>query len=180
VELKLYNIAKTIILETVDRGGILKSMEDRNIVTLWYDDPDDPEEVKPGYREVEPYVYGKHYKSGNDVVRCWLIRGISKTGETDPTVVPGWRLFRIDRMTNWRDGREQFKPYIDGTPAHDGYNPADKHMTGGKGRIYYAITPEGGDSDRPGGTEKDNWVTKLKRKIKNIFHEEYNNEGLIL
>lgn len=180
--MNLYNIAKDIILETVNRDGILKALENRKIVNFWYDDPDDPEEVRPGYREVEPYVYGKHYKSGNDVVRGWLIRGTSKTGEEDPSVVPGWRLFRVDRMNNWQERKDKFKPYTEsGDTSHIGYNPKDKHMTGEKGRIYYAIDLQGGEGDRPGtGREKENIWTKMKRKIKNIFSEEYNNEGIIL
>jgi hypothetical protein len=178
---ELYNIAKTLILETVARDKILKSLTDRKVVMFWYDDPDDPEEVKPGYREVEPYVYGKHYKSGNDVVRGWLIRGISKTGDIDPSVKPGWRLFRVDRMGNWNETKEEFIPYEDGRPKHNNYNPNDKHMTGEQGRIYYAITPDGATADRPGtGTGKDTWWTKLKRKVKDVFNEEYNNEGITI
>jgi len=180
--MKLYNLAQELILETVNRDLILKSLENRKIVNFWYDDPDDPLEVKPGYREVEPYVYGRHYKSGNDVLRGWLIRGTSKTGEEDTSVVPGWRLFRVDRMNNWQERKDKFKPYDEtGKSTHEKYNPNDKHMTGEKGRIYYAITPEGGTEDRPGtGTGKDNIWTKLKKKIKNIFSEEYDMEGIIL
>lgn len=180
--MNLYNLAQELILETVNRDIILKSLENRNIVNFWYDDPDDPEEVEPGYREVEPYVYGKHYKSGNDVLRGWIIRGTSKTGDIDPSVKPGWRLFRVDRMNNWQERKDKFKPYTeDGQPSHEKYNPNDKHMTGEKGRIYYAITQDGGNADRPGtGTSKGNWWTKLKTKVKNIFSEEYDNEGIIL
>jgi hypothetical protein len=182
--MELYNIAKGIIFETVQRDNILKSLENRKIVNFWYDDPDDPNEVMPGYREVEPYVYGKHYKSGNPVIRGWLIRGTSKTGEIDPSVKPGWRLFRVDRMNNWQERKESFEPYIDGKPAHEKYNPDDKHMQGEKGQIFYAIEPEGGIGDRPGtgtaGGAKDGWWTKLKRRMKNLFNEEYNNEGVIL
>lgn len=180
--MKLYNLAQELILETVNRDLILKSLENRKIVNFWYDDPDDPNEVMPGYREVEPYVYGKHRKTGNDVMRGWLIRGTSKTGEIDPSVKPGWRLFRINRMNNWQERKENFKPFDDnGNPTHAKYNPNDKHMTGEKGQIYYAITPTGGTGDRPGtGIGKDNIWTKLKRKIKSIFSEEYDKEGIIL
>lgn len=178
--MNLYNIAKGIIFEVVARDGILKSLQNRNIVLFWYDDPEDPEEVKPGYREVEPYVYGKHFTSGNDVVRGWLIRGISKTGDLDPTVKPGWRLFRVDRMKNWSDTKEKFNPFPKGSPAHPDYNPNDKHMTGGNGRIFYAITQDGAQKDIPVSGGKQSWWSKAKSKIKDIFHEEYNNEGIII
>ena len=165
--MKLYNLAKEIILETVNRDLITKSLEDHKIVNFWYDDPDDPNEVMPGYREVEPYVYGKHYKSGNDVVRGWLIRGTSKTGEIDPSVKPGWRLFRVDRMNNWQERKEKFEPFDEnGNPIHANYNPDDKHMKGEKGRIYYAISPEGSQGQLPGtNVKKDNVWTRLKNKI---------------
>ena len=84
-------------------------------------------------------------------------------------------------MNNWQERKDVFEPYTDGVPTHAGYNPDDKHMTGEKGKIIYAITQDGAEGDRPGtGTEKDTMWTKIKKKIKNIFSEEYNNEGLIL
>jgi hypothetical protein len=85
-------------------------------------------------------------------------------------------------MNNWQERKENFKPFDDnGNPTHAKYNPNDKHMTGEKGQIYYAITPTGGTGDRPGtGIGKDNIWTKLKRKIKSIFSEEYDKEGIIL
>jgi len=180
--MKLYNLVQELILETVQRDYILKSLENRKIVNFWYDDPDDPNEVKPGYREVEPYVYGKHYLSGNDVIRGWLIRGTSKTDEVDSSVVPGWRLFRVDRMNNWQERKDKFNPYTEtGEPTHKNYNPDDKHMIGGKGQIFYKITPEGGSVTVPGTTtSKDNVWTRLKKKIKGLFSEEYYNEGIIL
>ena len=141
--MRLYNLAKELILETINRENVLKALEGRKIVNFWYDDPDDPNEVTPGYREVEPYVYGKHRKSGNEVIRGWLIRGTSKTGDIDPSVKPGWRLFRIDRMNNWQERKETFEPYTEtGQPTHEKYNPNDKHMTGEKGQIFYAITQQ--------------------------------------
>jgi hypothetical protein len=180
--MNLYNLVQELILETVNRDLITKSLENRKIVNFWYDDPDDPKEVMPGYREVEPYVYGKHNKTGNDVIRGWLIRGTSKTGEIDPSVKPGWRLFRVDRMNNWQERKDKFKPFDDkGNPTHKKYNPNDKHMKGEKGRIYYAITSTGSQGELPGtGTSKNSVWTRLKNKIKGIFSEEYDNEGMIL
>lgn len=179
--MELYKIGKTLILETVSRDKILSALRNRNVVTFWYDDPDEGEGVKPGYREVEPYVYGKHYISGNDVVRAWLIRGVSKTGEIDPSLVPGWRLFRVDRMGNWLNNDNKFEPYTEnGSPVRNKYNPDDKHMTGGRGRIFYSIKPgepTGTDVEK---TQKKSWWQRAKEKIKSIFNEEYSHEDIEL
>jgi len=173
--MNLYNIGKLLILETVSRSKILPSMKNRNVVTFWYDDPDEGEGIKPGYREVEPYVFGRHYKSGNEVIRAWLIRGVSKTGELDPSLVPGWRLFRVDRMGNWIDTGDTFEPYVDNSPVREKYNPDDKHMISGRGKIYYKIEPEGEEAEPVIGepTKKKSWWQRAKEKIRSLFNEEY-------
>lgn len=175
--MNLYNLGKSLILETVSRTKIIPSMENRNVVTFWYDDPEEGDGIDPGYREVEPYVFGRHYKSGNEVIRAWLVRGVSKTGKVDPSLVPGWRLFRVDRMGNWIDTDEKFEPYQNGNPTRIGYNPDDKHMTGGKGRIYYKIEPTVETGETP---TKKSWWQRAKDKIKSIFNEEYLNENIEL
>jgi hypothetical protein len=84
-------------------------------------------------------------------------------------------------MKNWTDTKEKFEPYPKGMPAHSDYNPNDKHMTSGEGRIYYAITQDGEKiGTAPTTVAKEPWWKRAKRKIKDIFHEEYNNEGIII
>jgi len=54
-------------------------------------------DILDGIRFIEPYCVG----IGNDkqyLLRAWLIKGVSKTGKIDPRVVPGWRLFKINRI----------------------------------------------------------------------------------
>jgi hypothetical protein len=53
--------------------------------------------IENGIRYIEPYVLGTN-RLGNTVLRAWMIKGVSKTGKVDPSLVPGWRLYRVDRI----------------------------------------------------------------------------------
>jgi predicted DNA-binding transcriptional regulator YafY len=77
--------------------------------------------VEDGYRKVEPLAIGNN-KHGNTVLRAWLIEGTSKTGKIDPSLVPGYRLFRLDRITIVDSTLQVFK-------ERPGYNPDDQGMT---------------------------------------------------
>ena len=87
--MKLYNIAKDLILETASRNNIMKCVSGRRIAEVYYDDDEDP--GGKGRRWVEVYCYGTS-KAGNDVVRVYQVGGDTKT------IQPGWKLFRVDRM----------------------------------------------------------------------------------
>jgi len=77
--------------------------------------------VDDGYRYIEPVALGVN-KQGNTVLRAWLQKGTSRTGKIDPTLVPGWRLFRLDRVSLLSPTLQQFteKP---------GYNADDQGMS---------------------------------------------------
>jgi len=78
--------------------------------------------VDDGYRYIEPVAIGVN-KSGNTVLRAWLTKGKSRTGKLDRSLVPGWRLFRLDRISSISTSLQNF------TVARKGYNAKDKHMT---------------------------------------------------
>jgi len=78
--------------------------------------------IDDGYRYIEPYALGVN-KKGNIVLRAWLIKGKSKRGRIDPKQVPGWRLFRIDRINSISTSLQNF------TVPRKGYNADDEHMT---------------------------------------------------
>lgn len=134
--LLLEEIFKQIILETVERTKIMDFIKNQYECTLYYKDDDVDVEVKSGYRlNVHMYCYGKN-KYGNDVVRCWVTKGVSLSyppGKAqDPlTWIPGWRLFRISRISSIRRTGRQFKA------DKPKYNPADRDM-----EVIYAAVPE--------------------------------------
>ena len=116
--MKLYNVLKTIILESND-SYIVNSIKNRNLVTFYYNGEDNGGK---GQRRIEPYCLGVS-KAGNKVLRAWEIEGASHTSTTGEQPLPGWRLFRLDRMGNYSvDPREIFD-----TPKPL-YNPNDKGM----------------------------------------------------
>lgn len=78
--------------------------------------------VDDGYRYIEPYALGVN-KQGNTVVRAWLKKGTSRIGKIDPKQVPGWRLFRVDRISIITPTLAKF------TTPRKGYNADDSGMT---------------------------------------------------
>jgi predicted DNA-binding transcriptional regulator YafY len=81
-----------------------------------------PGAIDSGYRNIEPYALGVNSK-GNTVLRAWLIDGTSRTGKANPKLVPGWRLFRVDRISEISVTLQNF------TVPRKGYNSQDKGMT---------------------------------------------------
>lgn len=81
-----------------------------------------PSDILNGLRVIEPYTAGVNDK-GITYVRAWLIRGISKSGRVDPSVVPGWRLFRVDRIKSITPTGQKF------TVPRKGYNDQDSAMS---------------------------------------------------
>lgn len=78
--------------------------------------------VDNGIRYIEPFVIGAN-RLGNTLIRAWMIKGVSRTGKIDPSLVPGWRLYLLDRIFNVDTTLENFS-----TPRK-GYNAKDKKMT---------------------------------------------------
>ena len=78
--------------------------------------------VENGIRYIEPFALGTN-SAGNIVIRAWLLKGTSRTGKIDPSLVPGWRLYRVDRIFNIDMSHETF------TVPRKGYNAQDSKMT---------------------------------------------------
>lgn len=117
--MKLTSLYKDIILEAVNRNQIISAINNRNVCTIYYEGDTIN---NPGYREIEPYVYGLS-KIDNPVIRAYQLGGKSDTPEN----IPGWRLFRVDRMVDFVNSGDIFE---EPKPL---YNPnGDKDMT----RIY--------------------------------------------
>lgn len=81
-----------------------------------------PGDILDGIRMIEPVAVGVD-TSGSHLLRAWLIRGVSKTGRANPRLVPGWRLFRLDRIRSIQPTLEKFRR------PHKGYNADDTMMS---------------------------------------------------
>ena len=118
--MKLYNVIKQLIIEA-SADEIKNSITNRNIATIYYNGNDNGGK---GLRVIEPFCYGTS-KRGNKVIRAWEREGASHTAKIGDQPLPGWRLFRVDRIGSYSvDPRETFN---EPRPA---YNPEDKGMVG--------------------------------------------------
>jgi hypothetical protein len=78
--------------------------------------------IQDGLRLIEPYVIGVN-SQGNTVMRAWMVRGASKSGRINRSLIPGWRIYRVDRVRMANPTLTKFM-----VPRR-GYNPEDSNMT---------------------------------------------------
>lgn len=102
--MKLYNSLKGLILEIASLGAVRDAISKRNKCVIYYtgDEPGGK-----GLREIEPVCLG-YSKRGNLVLRAWDQQGASHTAYKGEQPLPGWRLFRLDKITMFRPVDEKF------------------------------------------------------------------------
>jgi predicted DNA-binding transcriptional regulator YafY len=118
--MKLYNTLKDIILEVVAVNSVTDTIKKKQKIVVYYDG-DEP--GGKGLRLIEPVCFG-YSKAENPVVRAWDMEGSSHTAYLGEKPLPGWRLFRLDKMSFMRPTAEVFNE------PRPNYNPnGDKSMT---------------------------------------------------
>jgi hypothetical protein len=118
--MKLYNTVKSLILEVASVDSIVNAIKNRDKIVIYYDG-DEP--GGKGLRNIEPVCFG-YSKAGNPVLRAWDDEGASHTAYKGEQPLPGWRLFRVDKIQSFKPSGEKFN-----TPK-PGYNVnGDKSMT---------------------------------------------------
>ena len=118
--MKLYNTVKSLILEVASIDSIVSSIKNKDKIIIYYDG-DEP--GGRGLRDIEPVCFG-YSKAGNPVLRAWDSEGASHTGYKGEQPLPGWRLFRVDKIQSFKPSGEKF------TEPKPGYNVnGDKSMT---------------------------------------------------
>ena len=124
-------------LKTSRDNDIKKAINDVLRVRISYDDKKDKVISKAkGKREryILPVAYGIT-KNGKRAIRAYQTAGSTKRG------VPKWKLFLLDNIYSWSNGKKSFKEYGD-TLIRLGLNTTgDKHMT-----TLFAITPIGNEN----------------------------------
>ena len=117
--MKLKESLKGLICEIASIGSVQDAINRRQVITIYYDG-DEP--GGRGIREVEPVALGKS-KAGNLVMRGWDREGASHTGYKGEQPLPGWRLFRLDKILSLKPIGEVYNQ------PHPGYNfNGDKSM----------------------------------------------------
>ena len=92
--MKLQESLKLVITEIASMDSIIDAIKNRQRVVIYYDG-DEP--GGRGIREIEPVCLGVS-KSGNKVLRAWDNEGASHTAYKGEQPLPGWRLFRLDKI----------------------------------------------------------------------------------
>ena len=117
--MKLINTVKTLITEAATFEDILKSIKDRQVVVIYYDG-DEP--GGRGLREIEPVCIGVS-KANNRILRAWDKEGSSHTAYKGEQPLPGWRIFRVDKILSLKPTGEIYNE------PRPGYNfTGDKTM----------------------------------------------------
>jgi len=102
--MKLYNVFKSLILEVASIDSIVHAIKKRKTDLIYYDG-DEP--GGRGLREIEPVCFG-YSKADNPVLRAWDRMGASHTDYTGEQPLPGWRLFRVDKIISFKPTGENF------------------------------------------------------------------------
>lgn len=117
--MKLYNTYKNLIFEIASIDTIVDSIKQKRRCIVYYDG-DEP--GGKGLRIVEPVCYG-YSKAGNPVLRAWDVEGSSHRAYLGEKPLPSWRLFRVDKIINFKPTAEKFNE------MRPDYNPnGDKSM----------------------------------------------------
>jgi predicted DNA-binding transcriptional regulator YafY len=111
--MKLIDSLKSLVTEAASLGDVQDSIKKRKVVTIYYDGNDNGGK---GFRTREPVCLG-YSKKGNLVLRAWESEGSSWSASNKGNILPGWRLFRLDKiftylptMDNFDEVRPKYNP----------------------------------------------------------------------
>jgi predicted DNA-binding transcriptional regulator YafY len=117
--MKLLNSLKTLLNEAVSNNEVKDSIRKKKVVNIYYNGRDNGGK---GYRTIEPVCLGVS-KKGKLVLRAWEREGSSYSAQNEGNILPGWRLFRLDKIFTYTPTLDNF------TEARPLYNPnGDKSM----------------------------------------------------
>lgn len=102
--MNLTNTLKGLLTEIASIQTVQDAVNGRKVCVIYYDG-DEP--GGRGLREVEPVALGKS-KAGNLVMRGWDREGASHTGYKGEQPLPGWRLFRLDKILSMKPTGEVY------------------------------------------------------------------------
>ena len=118
--MKLLGNLKHIINEIASINDLQDSIKKKKLVIIYYDGKDNGGK---GLRTVEPVCLG-YSKKGNLVLRAWEREGASYSEKNENNILPGWRLFRLDKIFTLSPTMDNFYE------MRPNYNPnGDKSMT---------------------------------------------------
>ena len=117
--MKLLNSLKGLVTEAAALGDVQDSIKKKSIMIIYYDGDDNGGK---GYRTIEPVCLG-YSKRGNLVLRAWEREGASWSEKNKGNILPGWRLFRLDKIFTYKPTMDKF------IEVRPNYNPTgDRSM----------------------------------------------------
>jgi len=102
--MKLLNTLKGLITEAASVEDVRNSIRNKKVIIIYYDGDDNGGK---GYRTIEPVCLGVS-KRGNFVLRAWESEGSSWSAKNKGNYLPGWRLFRLDKIFTYRPTMDNF------------------------------------------------------------------------
>jgi predicted DNA-binding transcriptional regulator YafY len=117
--MKLIKTLSNLLTEAASINDVRDSIKNKKVMIIYYDGNDNGGK---GYRTIEPVCLGSS-KKGNLVLRAWETEGASWSAQNDANYLPGWRLFRLDKIFTYRPTTDNFYT------MRPKYNPSgDKSM----------------------------------------------------
>ena len=92
-------LEKLLLKESASVENVVQAMDNHAKVIINYHS--DGEDNNTGTRVIEPIAYGLT-KAGNPVLRAFQPYGDTTTH------TPGWKMFRLDRISYWEETKEKF------------------------------------------------------------------------
>lgn len=111
-------LEKILLKESASVENVVKAMDNHSKVIINYHS--DGKDEHTGTRVIEPITYGLT-KAGNPVIRAYQPYGDSTT------TTPGWKMFRLDRISYWEETKEKFYD-IPSIPGQDVNIDGDETM----------------------------------------------------
>ena len=102
--MKLQETLKSLICEIAAIDSVVNAIKNKQKVVIYYDG-DEP--GGKGLRIIEPVCLGRS-KRNNLVLRAWDDEGASHRGLLGTRPMPGWRLFRLDKILTLKPTGEVF------------------------------------------------------------------------
>jgi predicted DNA-binding transcriptional regulator YafY len=102
--MKLTGSLRGLLLEIASLESVQDAVNRRQVVIIYYEG-DEP--GGRGLREVEPVAVGRS-TAGNLVMRAWDREGASHTAYKGEQPLPGWRLFKLDKIASLKPTGEVY------------------------------------------------------------------------
>jgi predicted DNA-binding transcriptional regulator YafY len=105
--MKLGKVLKGLILEVASIESIIDAIKNKKVVSIYYEGDESEGFSGRGQRLIEPVCLGTSL-ADNKVLRAWDLEGVSYTAAKGEQPLPGWRLFRVDKISSLNPTGENF------------------------------------------------------------------------